>query len=101
MMWPYPDPWRLAGAYLIIINVATFALFGADKLLAKGHRRRVPEACLLLLAVAGGSLGGWLAMYIFRHKTRHKKFSWGLPLILFMQIIAVVYFGIRLGYLRL
>ncbi|MBQ6536174.1 MAG: DUF1294 domain-containing protein [Firmicutes bacterium] len=79
---------------ILTSNIISFTVFGLDKLFAKGHRRRVPEATLLLLALLYGAAGELLAMILFRHKTLHKKFSWGLPLILLLQIGALVYFGL-------
>ena len=76
--------------YLIVINVVTFLAFGLDKLKARADAWRIPEKTLLGLAVIGGSIGGILGMRIFRHKTRHKQFSVGLPLILAVQIVLVV-----------
>ena len=74
------------------MNVVTFFLYGMDKLKAKRSKWRVPEATLLLFAVLGGSVGAWLGMKIWHHKTQHKKFKYGLPLIIVIQIAAVVYF---------
>lgn len=76
--------------YLVIINVVTFLTFGLDKLKAKTDAWRIPEKTLLGLAVIGGSVGGILGMRTFRHKTRHKQFSVGLPVILVLQIVVVV-----------
>ncbi|MGE5417959.1 MAG: DUF1294 domain-containing protein [Acidobacteriota bacterium] len=73
--------------YLIVINVTTMVIFGWDKLQARSGGRRIRERDLLLLAIFGGSLGGLLAMYLFRHKTRHLKFQIGMPLILILQLI--------------
>lgn len=80
--------------YLLIVNVATFIIYGVDKLKAKEHWWRISEFTLLLLAVVGGSIGAWLGMKVWHHKTLHKKFKYGVPVILFLQIIAfvVVYF---------
>ncbi len=72
--------------YLIAINVITFIVYGIDKLKAKEHWWRISEATLLLLAVIGGSLGAWAGMYVFHHKTKHKKFKWGVPAILLLQL---------------
>ena len=72
--------------YLIGINVLTFLIYGIDKWKAKKDKWRVPEATLLMLAVLGGSIGALLGMSVFHHKTRHKKFIIGLPLILLAQI---------------
>ena len=74
------------------MNIVTFVLYGVDKLKAKRSKWRVSEATLLLFAVLGGSVGAWLGMKIWHHKTQHKKFKYGLPLIILIQIAAVVYF---------
>jgi uncharacterized membrane protein YsdA (DUF1294 family) len=72
--------------YLIAINVITFVVYGIDKIKAKEHWWRISEATLLLLAAFGGSLGAWAGMYVFHHKTKHKKFKWGVPAILLLQL---------------
>lgn len=74
------------GAYLLLINLAAFLTFGADKQRAKRGRWRVPEKTLLLLAVLGGSVGAIGGMHAFRHKTRHWYFRRGLPLLLLAQL---------------
>lgn len=76
---------------LIGINVLTFLVYGIDKLKAKRGSWRISEATLLLLAVIGGSIGALLGMQLWHHKTMHKKFKYGLPLILLAQIV-IVYF---------
>ena len=76
---------------LICINILTFLIYGIDKLKAKRGSRRISEATLLLLAVFGGSVGALLGMRVWHHKTMHKKFKYGLPMILFSQI-AFIYF---------
>ena len=68
------------------INVLTFFVYGIDKWRAKQGRWRISEATLLMLAVIGGSIGALLGMRIWHHKTMHKKFKYGLPLILLAQI---------------
>ena len=73
--------------YLAIINVATFFTYGIDKLKAKRSKWRIREAALLMLAVLGGSIGALLGMKIWHHKTMHKKFKYGVPAILIVQII--------------
>ena len=75
--------------YLIAINVVTFFLYGIDKWKAKRSKWRISEATLLGLAVIGGSIGAWLGMKVWHHKTTHKKFKYGLPLILIVQIAIV------------
>ena len=76
--------------YLIVINVVTFTVYGIDKWKAKQGSWRISEATLLILAVIGGSIGALLGMKIWHHKTMHKKFKYGLPLILLVQI-ALIY----------
>ena len=78
--------------YLLVINVLTFAVYGVDKWKARRGRWRVPEATLLGLAALGGSVGAWLAMQLFRHKTQKKKFRYGVPAIFVLQLAAVVFF---------
>jgi len=73
---------------LAAINAVTFIIYGIDKLKAKKGMWRTSEATLLLLAAAGGSIGAFLAMQIFRHKTKHKKFIYGIPLIIVLQVVA-------------
>ena len=77
--------------YLIVINILTFAVYGIDKWKAKQGSWRISEATLLMLAVIGGTIGALLGMQVWRHKTMHKKFKYGLPLILLAQI-ALIYF---------
>ena len=72
--------------YLIVINILTFAVYGIDKWKAKQDSWRISEATLLMLAVIGGTIGALLGMQVWRHKTMHKKFKYGLPLILLAQI---------------
>lgn len=79
-----PNP-KFVLYYILVINTVTFCLFAWDKRLARNHRRRIRERNLMLASVLGGSIGGLAGMHIFRHKTRHIKFKWGLPLIMFLQ----------------
>ena len=72
--------------YLIVINILTFAVYGIDKWKARQGNWRISEATLLMLAVIGGTIGALLGMQVWRHKTMHKKFKYGLPLILLAQI---------------
>ena len=76
--------------YLIVINILTFAVYGIDKWKAKQGSWRISEATLLMLAVIGGTIGALLGMQVWRHKTMHLKFKYGLPLILLAQI-ALIY----------
>ena len=77
--------------YLIVSNIVTFLVYGIDKWKAKQGSWRISEATLLILAVIGGSIGALLGMKVWRHKTQHKKFKYGLPLILIIQIILIGY----------
>ena len=79
-----------AAVYLIVVNISAIAVYGWDKLSAKQGWQRVPEKILLLLLL-GGSLGAMAAMTFFRHKTRHLKFIYGVPMIFVLQIAALVY----------
>lgn len=73
--------------YLLIINAAGFLLMRSDKIRARKKRWRIPEATLMTVAALGGSIGSFLGMYTFRHKTRHRKFTLGIPAILVFQLI--------------
>ena len=84
-----------AAAYLVVVNLIAFAVYGADKRRAKKERRRVPEKTLFLLALIGGSVGAWAGMYTFRHKTRHWYFVWGIPAILVIQIALAVWLTVQ------
>lgn len=72
--------------YLAAVNVITFIMFGADKAKAVKGRWRISEAALIIAALPGGSAGALAGMKIFHHKTRHRKFTAGIPLILALQI---------------
>lgn len=77
--------------YLLAINAVTFIVYGIDKYKAKKAKWRISEATLLLLAVLGGSVGAWVGMRIWHHKTMHKKFKYGIPAILLIQIALMAY----------
>ena len=76
--------------YLLTINAVGFMLMLADKIKAKKNLWRIPEMILFVTAIAGGSIGSLAGMYLFRHKTRHFSFILGMPLILAVQVIAVI-----------
>ena len=77
---------RIIILYLIVVNVIGFVLMGIDKRKAIRHKWRVPESTLFLAAILGGSVGAWIGMYTFRHKTKHIQFVVGIPLIFVIQI---------------
>lgn len=81
--------------YLLAINFITFIVYGIDKYKAKKAKWRISEATLLLMAAIGGSIGAWLGMKAWHHKTLHKKFKYGIPAILLLQIIAIIYLHIN------
>lgn len=80
---------KLILLYLLIVNALAFVLMLADKQKARKKLWRIPEATLLLSAAMGGSIGSLCGMYAFRHKTRHLKFTLGVPAILIAQIVIV------------
>ena len=77
--------------YLLAVNIATFLLYGIDKYKAKKNQWRISEATLLMMAAIGGSIGTWTGMRIWHHKTMHKKFKYGIPIIIIMQVALAVY----------
>ena len=77
--------------FIAILNVITFLIYAIDKWKAKKNRWRIPESILLLLAVLGGSIGALMGMKIWHHKTMHKKFKYGIPLIMILQIGMLLY----------
>ena len=78
--------------YLLVINAATFIIYGIDKYKAKKAKWRISEATLLTMAAVGGSIGAWLGMKAWHHKTQHRKFKYGVPIILLIQIALMIYF---------
>ena len=81
----------ILGIYLLILNILGFAFMGIDKRRAIRSAFRIPEATLFAIAILGGSIGSILGMHLFRHKTKHKAFTIGLPIILLIQIAITVY----------
>ena len=77
--------------YLLAANVVTFILYGMDKYKAKKAKWRISETTLLTLAAIGGSIGAWAGMRIWHHKTLHKKFKYGIPAIIILQIALAAY----------
>ena len=99
------SPWGLLSGYLLAITLIAFLIFGVDKWKAKRKKthestRRVPEKTLFLLAALGGSLGALLGMKAFHHKTLHKTFTIGIPLILILQIVIPLGLFVYFRFLR-
>lgn len=83
--------------YLLVLNLATFFIYGIDKWKAKHQKWRISEMTLLALAILGGSIGALLGMKVWHHKTMHKKFKFGVPAILLIQIAFAGYLITRNG----
>ena len=90
--------YRAVLIYLAVINIAAFILYGIDKQKARNHQWRISEACLICVAVLGGSVGALLGMFVFRHKTKHIKFLIGVPLILILQIAVGLYYFLATNF---
>lgn len=84
--------------YLLIINIIAFALMRADKKRAHANAWRIPEKTLFLSAILGGSIGAIVGMQVFRHKTKHWYFKYGMPAILILQILAAAVFWYIIWY---
>ena len=78
-------------SYLAVINVVTFFMYAVDKWKAKNSKLRIRETVLLGLAVFGGSIGAWLGVKVWHHKTLHKKFRYGIPIILIAQVALIIW----------
>ena len=81
----------MATYYVLILNFVTMLVYGIDKFNAKKGKWRIPESTLLLLAVLGGSIGAWFGMRVWRHKTQHMKFKYGIPVIFILQVALCFY----------
>lgn len=81
--------------YLAAVNLVTLTLYGIDKRNARKNRRRIPEKTLFLLPLLGGSVGALAGMRLFRHKTKHWYFVWGIPAILLMQLALAAWLWLR------
>lgn len=86
--------------YGIIVNIAGFTVMGIDKRRARRKAWRIPESTLFLIALIGGSIGSIAGMYFFRHKTLHRTFVFGMPAILILQVLLILYllFGSSLTF---
>ena len=78
--------------YLIFINIVGLLSMYLDKYFAKNNMYRISEKNLFFIAIIGGSIGSIIGMYQFRHKTKHRQFTTGLPFIIFIQIKILIYY---------
>ena len=85
--------------WVLAWTLIAFALMGVDKWKAKHDSWRIPEKTLFLSAILGGTVGALAGMYLFRHKTKHLSFTVGMPLILAVQVILVLFLAFRLQLL--
>lgn len=81
----------LVVALVAVYNLVVFCVYGYDKRCAIKDKWRVPEKVLIGLAFFGGSVGAYLGMTVFRHKTKHTKFTVLVPLFLLIHIVLVVW----------
>ena len=89
------DPRLLLPVWLFLASLVLLAVMGADKRRARRGLRRVPEKTLFLLALLGGAWGGWLGMRLFRHKTKHRSFVLGFPLLALLQLALCAWLFLR------
>ena len=91
------DATKILIAYVVVIHVVTFLTFWADKDFSKRRMWRIPEKSLLCLSALGGSLGALAAMKLFRHKTKHRRFRRGVPLMFLAHVLLILaFFGVKI-----
>ena len=81
---------------IVLLNLITFIVYGIDKLKAKKNKWRIPDSTLMLLAIIGGSIGALLGIKVWHHKTLHRKFRYGIPMIILAQTALVIYFTVNI-----
>jgi uncharacterized membrane protein YsdA (DUF1294 family) len=86
---------KVIAALVLVLNAITFFVYGIDKWKAKKGKWRISEATLLILAIIGSSIGAWLGIKVWHHKTMHKKFKYGVPAIIALQLIVVAAYYLR------
>ena len=86
---------KYAELYFIILNLVGILLMYIDKEKAKKNKWRIKESTLILIAALGGSIGSYLGMKIYRHKTKHAKFKYGIPFIIFIQLSIFIHYFIN------
>ena len=85
----------IAVAYLLIINLLAYILYGIDKRRARRGKYRIPESTLLWMARLGGGIGSWLGIRVFHHKTKHTRFIIAVPFWTILWLAAIVYAGMK------
>lgn len=83
---------KILFGYILVMSIVAFCVCGADKFAAQRQKSRVPEKVLFLLSALGGSVGMYLGMFTFRHKTKHWYFVVGIPAIILLQAALILYF---------
>lgn len=83
---------------LLLVNMTGLIIVGADKYKARKRLWRIPEKIFFIMSVLGGCPGVYLGLLLFRHKTRHWYFMWGIPAIFAVQAVALYYFYLRPVY---
>ena len=83
---------KILFGYILVMSIVAFCVCGADKFASQRQKRRVPEKVLFLLSALGGSVGMYLGMFTFRHKTKHWYFVVGIPAIILVQAALILYF---------
>ena len=78
--------------YVLILNLIGLLIMFEDKRRARKHLYRIPEKTLFMVSFIGGSIGTWMGMYLFHHKTRHWYFVVGMPLILMIQVAGIIWY---------
>ncbi|MCR1949585.1 MULTISPECIES: DUF1294 domain-containing protein [Clostridium] len=84
-------------SYLLIVNIIAFITVYIDKQKAIKKQWRIKESTIIFIASIGGSIGTYIGMYFFRHKTRHLKFTLGIPLIILIQLSIFIFIKNRIG----
>ena len=82
-------------AYLTVVNIVSFSLMGLDKKRSRDQKYRISEKQLFTWVILGGSLGGFMGMHVFKHKTKHPQFKFGFPLILFLHLVMIGFLRFR------
>lgn len=90
-IWKLFFKYKILFTYLILINLITFIIFWIDKIKAKTGRWRYKIITLLGFCFIGGSIGGLLSMYVFHHKTKVNYFTLGIPIMIIMQILLILF----------